>query len=57
VLAADGLLSNGSQLAQLSVESMDEPQQVAAAHWSHNNRSTLGDAYQNATRGGDVVHD
>jgi acetyltransferase len=45
VLAADGLLSNGGQLAQLSVESMDELNKLLPAHWSHNNPiDVLGDA-------------
>jgi acetyltransferase len=45
VLAADGLLSNGGQLAQLSPESMDSLNQLLPPHWSHNNPiDVLGDA-------------
>ena len=45
VLAADGLLSNGGQLAQLSVESMEALNQLLPPHWSHNNPiDVLGDA-------------
>jgi acetyltransferase len=45
VLAADGLLSNGGQLAQLSVESMEKLNQFLPPHWSHNNPlDVLGDA-------------
>ena len=45
VLAADGLLSNGGQLAQLSAESMDELNKLLPPHWSHNNPiDVLGDA-------------
>jgi acetyltransferase len=45
VLAADGLLSNGGQLAQLSAESMDALNQLLPPHWSHNNPiDVLGDA-------------
>jgi acetyltransferase len=45
VLAADGLLSNGGQLAQLSAESMQALDQLLPPHWSHNNPiDVLGDA-------------
>jgi acetyltransferase len=45
VLAADGLLSNGGQLAQLSAESMEALNQFLPPHWSHNNPiDVLGDA-------------
>lgn len=45
VLAADGLLSNGGQLAHLSAESMEALNQFLPAHWSHNNPiDVLGDA-------------
>src|SRR5246127_4927022 len=45
VLAADGLLSHGGQLAQLSAESMDELNKLLPPHWSHNNPiDVLGDA-------------
>jgi acetyltransferase len=45
VLAADGLLSNGGQLAQLSPESMEALNQLPPPHWSHNNPiDMLGDA-------------
>ena len=45
VLAADGLLSNGGQLAQLSAESMEALNQLLPPHWSHNNPiDVLGDA-------------
>ncbi len=45
VLAADGLLSNGGQLAQLSSESMDALNELLPPHWSHNNPiDVLGDA-------------
>ncbi len=45
VLAADGLLSNGGQLAQLSAESMEALNQILPPHWSHNNPiDMLGDA-------------
>jgi acetyltransferase len=45
VLAADGLLSNGGQLAKLSTESMDALNQLLPPHWSHNNPiDVLGDA-------------
>jgi acetyltransferase len=45
VLAVDGLLSNGGQLARLSTESMDALNQMLPPHWSHNNPiDVLGDA-------------
>jgi acetyltransferase len=45
VLAADGLLSNGGQLAQLSDESMKKLNDLLPPHWSHNNPiDILGDA-------------
>ncbi len=45
VLAADGLLSNGGQLAQLSAESMEALNQLLPPHWSRNNPiDVLGDA-------------
>jgi acetyltransferase len=45
VLAADGLLSNGGELAQLSSESMEELNKLLPPHWSHNNPiDVLGDA-------------
>ena len=45
VLAADGLLSSGGQLAQLSEESMSALNAFLPPHWSHNNPiDILGDA-------------
>lgn len=45
VLAADGLLSNGGQLAELSAESMQALNELLPPHWSHNNPiDVLGDA-------------
>jgi hypothetical protein len=45
VLAADGLLSHGGQLAQLSAESMQALNELLPPHWSHNNPiDVLGDA-------------
>jgi acetyltransferase len=45
VLAADGLLSNGGQLAQVSAESMNALNSFLPPHWSHNNPiDVLGDA-------------
>ena len=45
VLAADGLLSHGGQLAQLSAESMHALNELLPPHWSHNNPiDVLGDA-------------
>jgi acetyltransferase len=45
VLAADGLLSNGGELAQLSGASMEALDKILPSHWSHNNPiDVLGDA-------------
>src|SRR6201987_2764103 len=45
VLAADGLLASGGQLAKLSPETMDALNQFLPPHWSHNNPiDLLGDA-------------
>jgi acetyltransferase len=45
VLAADGLLSNGGELAKLSAETMEALNQILPSHWSHNNPiDVLGDA-------------
>jgi acetyltransferase len=45
VLAADGVLSNGGELAQLSAESMEELDKILPPHWSHSNPiDVLGDA-------------
>jgi acetyltransferase len=45
VLAADGLLSHGGELATLSPETMDALNQFLPPHWSHNNPiDVLGDA-------------
>jgi acetyltransferase len=45
VLAADGLLSNGGQLAQLAEESMRALNTLLPPHWSHSNPiDVLGDA-------------
>src|SRR5579862_787553 len=45
VLAADGLLSNGGELAKLSPETMEALNQFLPPHWSHNNPiDVLGDA-------------
>ena len=45
VLAADGLLSNGGELAQLSDESMKALNEFLPPHWSRNNPiDVLGDA-------------
>ena len=45
VLAADGLLSNGGELAKLSAETMEALNQFLPPHWSHNNPiDVLGDA-------------
>ena len=45
VLAADGLLSQGGQLAQLSAETMESLDRLLPPHWSHNNPiDVLGDA-------------
>jgi len=44
VLAADSLISNGGQLAQLSAKSMEELNRILSPHWSHNNPvDLLGD--------------
>jgi acetyltransferase len=45
VLAADALIANGGQLAQLSEKSMVQLNQLLPPHWSHNNPiDILGDA-------------
>jgi acetyltransferase len=45
VLAADALLANGGELAQLSEKSMVELNRLLPPHWSHNNPiDILGDA-------------
>jgi acetyltransferase len=45
VLAADALIANGGELAQLSEKSMVQLNQILPAHWSHNNPlDVLGDA-------------
>src|SRR5579863_10015661 len=45
VLAADSVIANGGQLADLSKKSMDELNVLLPAHWSHNNPvDILGDA-------------
>jgi acetyltransferase len=45
VLAADSVISNGGQLAQLSEKSMEQLNQMLPPHWSHNNPvDILGDA-------------
>jgi acetyltransferase len=45
VLAADALIANGGQLAQLSSRTMEELNQLLPPHWSHNNPiDMLGDA-------------
>ena len=45
VLAADSIIFNGGQLAELSAKSMDELNQLLPPHWSHNNPvDVLGDA-------------
>ena len=45
VLAVDGLLSNGGQLAELSAETMGALDKLLPPHWSHNNPvDILGDA-------------
>jgi acetyltransferase len=45
VLAADGLLSNGGELAKLSEESMKALNELLPPHWSHSNPiDVLGDA-------------
>ncbi len=46
VLAADSLLLNGGQLAQLSAETMQELDGLLPPHWSHSNPvDILGDAH------------
>ena len=45
VLAADSVISNGGQLAELSASSMKELNELLPPHWSHNNPvDVLGDA-------------
>ena len=45
VLAADSIMANGGQLAQLTPGSMDELNKLLPPHWSHNNPiDVLGDA-------------
>ena len=45
VLAADSLIFNGGQLAELSAKSMDELNKMLPPHWSHSNPiDILGDA-------------
>jgi acetyltransferase len=45
VLAADALIANGGQLADLSSKTMEELNQLLPPHWSHNNPiDMLGDA-------------
>jgi acetyltransferase len=45
VLAADGLLSNGGELAKLASESTEALNKILPPHWSHNNPiDVLGDA-------------
>lgn len=45
VLAADSVITNGGQLAELSEKSMEQLNQVLPPHWSHNNPlDVLGDA-------------
>jgi acetyltransferase len=45
VLAADSVITNGGQLAQLSEKSMEQLNQMLPPHWSHNNPvDVLGDA-------------
>jgi acetyltransferase len=45
VLAADGLLASGGQLAQLSSDTMEALDKLLPPHWSHNNPiDVLGDA-------------
>jgi len=45
VLAADSVISNGGQLADLSQKSMEQLNQLLPPHWSHNNPvDILGDA-------------
>ncbi|HEX9284572.1 MAG TPA: acetate--CoA ligase family protein, partial [Nitrospirales bacterium] len=45
VLAADSLIGNGGELAELSQETIDSLNKLLPAHWSHNNPiDILGDA-------------
>ena len=45
VLAADALIANGGQLAELSSKTMEQLNQFLPPHWSHNNPiDMLGDA-------------
>jgi acetyltransferase len=45
VLAADSVISNGGQLAELSGQSIEQLNQLLPPHWSHNNPvDVLGDA-------------
>lgn len=45
VLAADALIANGGQLAELSAKTMQQLDQLLPPHWSHNNPiDMLGDA-------------
>ena len=45
VLAADALIANGGQLAELSAQSMEQLNQLLPPHWSHSNPlDVLGDA-------------
>jgi len=45
VLAADSLIANGGELAQISEESMEKLNKLLPPHWSHNNPiDILGDA-------------
>ena len=45
MLAADGLLASGGQLAQLSNETMEALDKLLPPHWGHNNPiDVLGDA-------------
>jgi acetyltransferase len=45
VLAADALIANGGELAQLSSQTMEQLNQLLPPHWSHNNPiDMLGDA-------------
>jgi acetyltransferase len=45
VLAADALIANGGQLAELSPKTMEQLNQLLPPHWSHNNPiDMLGDA-------------
>ena len=45
VLAADSVITNGGQLAELTAKSMDALNELLPPHWSHNNPvDVLGDA-------------